>query len=269
MPELPEVETTRLGITPLIKGRVIEKCVVRNGKLRWPVPADLASGLQKQKILSITRRAKYLRFHCAETDFVVHLGMSGSLRFITEKEPPRKHDHIDWVFADGTLRYHDPRRFGCVLWLESKRAFNLLESLGPEPLSDLFSEAYLFDHLKKRQKNIKSALMDNKIVVGVGNIYAQEALFLAKINPQRASNSITFKECDQLVSAVKTILGKAIETGGTTLKDFVNPDGNPGYFAQSLKVYGRAGAPCRVCGEPLEGITLGNRATVYCERCQG
>ncbi len=269
MPELPEVETTRLGIAPYACGKRIRELVVREPRLRWPVPADLGARLRGQKILSVERRAKYLLFNTAVGTLLVHLGMSGSLRVIRKATAPQKHDHIDISLQGGIiLRYCDPRRFGCFLWREPGEDHPLLRHLGPEPLSSDFHEDYLYGKSRGRKGAVKNLIMDGKVVVGVGNIYANEALFRAGVRPDRQAGRISAVRYRLLTAAIKQVLTTAIEQGGTTLKDFVGGDGKPGYFAQALLVYGREGLPCTRCNAPLRQLRLGQRTTVYCVACQ-
>ncbi|MFW5824860.1 MAG: bifunctional DNA-formamidopyrimidine glycosylase/DNA-(apurinic or apyrimidinic site) lyase [Marinobacter sp.] len=269
MPELPEVETTRRGIAPHCEGKQVARLVIRDPRLRWPVPDDLPQQLAGQTLRQADRRAKYLLLRFDHGTVIVHLGMSGSLRVITDNSPPQPHDHIDLILADDTrLRFNDPRRFGCWLWAEHPHQHPLLASLGPEPLGADFSGPYLFRRSRGRRTPIKSFLMDNRIVVGVGNIYANEALFRTGIHPNRPAGRISAARYHRLAEAVRETLSAAILMGGTTLRDFVNSDGKPGYFAQSLLVYGRGGHPCANCGQPLREIRMNQRSTVYCTRCQ-
>ncbi len=264
MPELPEVEVTKRGIEPHIQGQIVTHVIVRNNRLRWPVPDSLMD-LVGQTILKVTRRAKYLQLHTESGIVTIHLGMSGSLRVLPTSMPPEKHDHIDvWLSNGEMLRYNDPRRFGAWLWPETQ----VLDHLGPEPLSDEFTAHYLYEKAQIRKIPVKTFLMTNAVVVGVGNIYANESLFRAHILPLRLANTLSFSDCSRLVQDIKTVLKNAIEQGGTTLKDFKNADGKPGYFAQKLQVYGRADQPCDVCGTPLVGVKIAQRATVYCPQCQ-
>lgn len=268
MPELPEVETTRRGIAPHICGRTVVEVVIREGRLRWPVPVDLPDVLVGQTITAARRRAKYLLIDTAAGSLMVHLGMSGSLRIMPANTPPLFHDHIDIVLDDGRcMRYNDPRRFGSMHWLESDN-HELLDHLGPEPLSDDFSGAYLYHRSRRKKVAVKQFLMDGKMVVGVGNIYANEALFMAGIRPDRAAGRISQARYETLVGCVKEVLGNAINQGGTTLRDFVGGDGKPGYFAQQLRVYGRGEQPCRLCAARLREIRQNNRTTVFCSHCQ-
>lgn len=270
MPELPEVETTRRGIAPYAEGQRVEKLLVREPRLRWPVPEALPARLQGQRIERIERRAKYLLFHTAAGTLLVHLGMSGSLRVLRgAAPPPMRHDHIDLLLCGGdTLRFNDPRRFGCFLWLPPGESHPLLEHLGPEPLSPAFHGELLYRRSRGRRVPVKSFLMDGRIVVGVGNIYANEALHLAGIRPDRSAGRIARVRYEALAERVKQVLTSAIEQGGTTLRDFVGGDGKPGYFAQQLYVYGRAGQPCKTCGAALRERHLAQRSTVYCVTCQ-
>lgn len=268
MPELPEVETSRRGILPYLKGQTIKQIIVRQPKLRWPVDSAIR-GAQRQVILDIQRRAKYLLLQLSHNWIVIHLGMSGSLRILQNHRTAEKHDHVDLVLENGViLRYTDPRRFGSWLWANSLGEVSQLQHLGPEPLSEAFSEGYLFEKAKNRQVSIKSWIMDNHIVVGVGNIYASESLFLAKINPNRKVNSIQLVEFERLVKAIKQVLTKSIAQGGTTLKDFLQSDGKPGYFAKKLQVYGREGEKCFICSCDIKAQKIGQRNTFYCEFCQ-
>jgi len=269
MPELPEVETTRRGIAPHLVGQAIQQVIVHNPSLRWPVP-DSVQALTQATVQTVERRGKYLLITVAAGTAIVHLGMSGSLRICRAQEPRRKHDHVELVLSSGlVLRFHDPRRFGCFLWqADSDPLHSLLAKLGPEPLTDEFDAPYLFNATRKRQVAIKNFIMNSEIVVGVGNIYASESLFMSGIRPGRAAKRITRKESIMLVSTIKAVLQKSINDGGTTLRDFVNTDGNPGYFAQSLSVYGRAGEPCNTCGELIKQKVMGQRSTFYCGVCQ-
>ena len=268
MPELPEVETSRRGILPYLKGQTIEQIIVRNPKLRWPIDETI-NNTQGQVIVDVKRRAKYLLLQLTDDWIVIHLGMSGSLRILETNQPPAKHDHVDLVLVNGVrLRYTDPRRFGSWLWTHSIEELPQLKQLGPEPLTDDFSANYLFEKANNRKIPIKSWIMDNHIVVGVGNIYASESLFLAKINPNRKVSSLTLVECERLVTAIKLVLTESIEQGGTTLKDFVQSDGKPGYFVQNLQVYGREGEKCLICQSNIKSNRIGQRNTFYCETCQ-
>ncbi len=269
MPELPEVETTRRGVEPHCTGRRVERVVVRESRLRWPVPADLPNHLQGELIESVSRRAKYLLFRTSEGELMLHLGMSGSLRVVDPATPPLTHDHVDIVLEGNTcLRFNDPRRFGSLHWLAPGAPRPLLDHLGPEPLSAGFDGALLYRLSRGRRGAVKNFIMDGKVVVGVGNIYASEALFLSGIRPDRAAGRVSLARYESLAENIKQVLTSAIEQGGTTLRDFVGSDGKPGYFAQQLLVYGRTGEPCRVCGGALREARLGQRSSVYCVTCQ-
>ncbi len=269
MPELPEVETTRRGIEPHLIGQAVQQVIVHNPNLRWPVP-DTVQQLSQGIVQSVDRRGKYLLITVPAGTAIVHLGMSGSLRVCNSTEPRRLHDHVELLLSSGLLlRFHDPRRFGCFLWQgHNEPLHTLLARLGPEPLTDAFNPDYLFRATRKRQVAIKNFIMNSDIVVGVGNIYASESLFMAGVRPGRAARRVTRKEVEKLVDAIKNVLQKSITDGGTTLRDFINTDGNPGYFAQSLRVYGRGGEPCHTCGEPIRQKVLGQRSTFYCSHCQ-
>lgn len=270
MPELPEVETVRAGIEPLLLGRTFVAVTVRNGRLRQPVTAGFTPAVTGQTILAVARRAKYLLIGCRQGTLVVHLGMSGVLRVVPAATPPLRHDHIDLLLDDGQmLRYSDPRRFGLLLWTDSDPLQHpLLAGLGPEPLSTLFDGAVLHAAAHRRRVAIKALLMDQRIVVGVGNIYASEALFLARIAPERPAATLSQAQCRRLAEAVKKTLTAAIVAGGTTLRDFHNAAGEPGYFAIELKVYGRAGEGCPRCRTAIEQRRIGQRSSYFCPHCQ-
>jgi len=269
VPELPEVETTRQGIAPHCEGQVINRVNVRDGRLRWPVPEGLAAKLEGQTIRSVERRAKYLFLNLDTGTVIVHLGMSGSLRVITDNTPPLKHDHVEVTLANHrTLRFNDPRRFGCWLWAQDADNHPLIRNLGPEPLSGSFNGTWLYRRSRGKQSPVKNFIMDNHVVVGVGNIYANEALFKAGIHPKRKAGRISQDRYHKLAEAIRETLAAAILMGGTTLRDFVNSDGQPGYFAQSLLVYGRGGQACPECQAPLKEIRMNNRSSVYCAHCQ-
>lgn len=270
MPELPEVETIMCGLKPHLEGALIHDVVIRCPKLRWPIPHDLKSNLTAQKIIQLSRRGKYLLMRMTTGTLIIHLGMSGSLHMITRIAPVKPHDHVDVIFSNHMLlRYNDPRRFGAILWTEENPLQHaLLKTMGIEPLDADFTGQYLKQRALKRHTPIKSFIMNSKIVVGIGNIYAAEALFLAGIHPLTPTHLLSLQQCDQLVKSIKAILKHAISEGGTTLKDFVNSEGKPGYFSQKLNVYGRVGLPCMVCHSPLQSMTLGQRSTVFCETCQ-
>jgi formamidopyrimidine-DNA glycosylase len=269
VPELPEVETTRRGLRAYCEGNSIADVTVRDHRLRWPVRSDLPQLLRGQLIRRLERRAKYLLF-CLDTGtLLVHLGMSGSLRVLLETQAPATHDHIDITLGSGVqLRYNDPRRFGSFQWFATGDVLSPLARLGPEPLSDAFDGQRLYTLSRGRRQAVKPFIMDGATVVGVGNIYASEALYLAGIRPDRAAGRVSAARYDDLAANIKQVLTNAIEQGGTTLRDFVGGDGKPGYFAQQLFVYGRAGAPCKGCGAPLRDKVIGQRASVYCIACQ-
>lgn len=271
MPELPEVETTRRGVMPYLLGRRIVAVTVRDSRLRWPVPANLDALLRNRQVLDIGRRGKYLLIRFEQGTLLVHLGMSGSLRVVEQAGGGlRKHDHVDLHVEGGQiLRYHDPRRFGAFLWLEGDPLqHSLLRDLGPEPLEQEFDGDYLHARSRGRRCAVKQFLMDGRIVVGVGNIYANEALYLAGIRPQRQAGRVSLQRYRLLAEAVRSVLDNAIMQGGTTLRDYVSGTGSPGYFSLSLKAYGREGEACLHCGQPIRAIRSGQRATFYCSRCQ-
>jgi formamidopyrimidine-DNA glycosylase len=270
MPELPEVETTRRGIRRALRGRRIAGFELRNHKLRWPVDRSLAKTLPGQQVIDVRRRAKYLLIELEQGTLIAHLGMSGSLRVMPAGAPWLKHDHYQLGLDDGHgLRFNDPRRFGSLHWVTGDPLEHpLLAGLGPEPLEHVFNGAYLADRARKRRVAIKQFLMDQRVVVGVGNIYASEALFRAGINPRRAAGRVSRERLDRLADSVRKVLGEAIQQGGTTLRDYVNAEGTPGYFRQKLYVYERNGQPCRRCGTPIRKVAQGQRATYFCPRCQ-
>lgn len=270
MPELPEVETTRRGIEPLVRGCVVDHVELRTAKLRWPLDPQLSEILSGQTVAAVSRRAKYLLFHLDTGRLLLHLGMTGNLRVVPAEVPPAKHDHFDLVFSDGRcLRLTDPRRFGAVVWLPAgDNESALLSKLGPEPLSDEFDGTYLHAKAQGRKLAVKPFIMDQQVVVGVGNIYASEALFMAGIRPDRAAGCISMARYSRLVSAIKVVLQAALSAGGTTFSDFRQVDGKPGYFKQELQVYGREGKPCLQCGESISVTRLGQRSTFYCRHCQ-
>lgn len=270
MPELPEVETTRRGIAPYVLGQTVAALRVRDGRLRWPVPAEPVVALPGHRILTLERRGKYLLFGSDRGTLILHLGMSGSLRVTDPSQPPRKHDHLDLVFDHGPcLRFHDPRRFGCLLWTTADPHLHpLLAELGPEPLAPGFDGAYLYARSRGRSAAVKTFIMDSRVVVGVGNIYASESLFRAGIAPSRAAGRISLQRYHVLAAAIREVLTASIAQGGTTLRDFVNEAGNPGYFRQTLNVYERAGQACRRCGAIIRRVRLGQRATYWCASCQ-
>jgi formamidopyrimidine-DNA glycosylase len=269
MPELPEVEITRRGLLPLLN-QTVANVVIRNASMRWPIPAHLPETLINQKLLSLKRRAKYILadFQCGT--LLLHLGMSGRISLLDRNYPPEKHDHFDIAFSDGqVLRLRDPRRFGAVLWagLEPNK-HALLAPLGPEPLDDIFNAKYLHAELKSRSAAIKVAIMDSHLVVGVGNIYASESLFRARIHPETPAKNLSIKQCEKLVAEIKDTLNAALEAGGSSLRDFFGVDGNIGYFQQEYFAYGRTDEPCKVCSKPIKCIRLGQRSTFYCAHCQ-
>ncbi len=269
MPELPEVETTRRGIAAHLEGRRVRQVIVRRRDLRWPIPPVIGRKLPGQRIERVSRRAKYLLLDTTAGSALLHLGMSGSLRVLAPATPAGKHDHYDLVLEGGhALRFNDPRRFGCLLWQAPGQIHPLLAGLGPEPLSADFDGDYLWYLSRGRRAAVKAFLMDQSVVVGVGNIYASEALFASGIHPARAAGRVSRERYRRLAAAVQEILAHAIERGGTTLRDFLRPDGAPGYFEQELRVYGRAGQACRRCGGPVHSRVLGQRNTFFCPHCQ-
>ncbi|GMR14659.1 MAG: bifunctional DNA-formamidopyrimidine glycosylase/DNA-(apurinic or apyrimidinic site) lyase [Gammaproteobacteria bacterium] len=269
MPELPEVETTLRGIEPYMQGQRIARVIVRDPRLRWPVPVEVNKAVGQQ-VIGLRRRAKYLLIELQQGGLIIHLGMSGSLRVLHESRAPEKHDHFDIELENGTsLRFNDPRRFGALLWVDGKvDSHELLSRLGPEPLSDAFTAAYLHQRSRGRKLAIKSFIMNGQVVVGVGNIYASEALFMAGIHPQRAAGRISTQRYAGLVDAIRDVLSRAIKQGGTSLRDFVNSDGTAGYFAQELLVYGRADDDCFQCGAAIRQKVIGQRSSFYCPDCQ-
>ncbi|NIW24645.1 MAG: bifunctional DNA-formamidopyrimidine glycosylase/DNA-(apurinic or apyrimidinic site) lyase [Gammaproteobacteria bacterium] len=269
MPELPEVETTRRGLEPLLVGQSIANLAVREPRLRWPVDPSLPQRIRNERIASVKRRGKYLLIATRNGSLIWHLGMSGSLRYLDEPGAPDSHDHLDLVLSTGAcVRFNDPRRFGSLHFSETPESHWLLSSLGPEPLSDDFSGAYLRRTARGRRVAIKQHIMNSRIVTGVGNIYASEALFRSRVHPRRAAGRISLQRLDTLATSIKHVLNDAIHAGGTTLRDFVGGDGRPGYFQQTLAVYGRGGEPCIHCQAPIKQVVLGQRATYYCPRCQ-
>jgi formamidopyrimidine-DNA glycosylase len=269
MPELPEVETTRRGLLPRIEGLSLRRMIVRQPALRWPVPADIDRQLHGRTLQTITRRGKYLLFDFSGLIQIVHLGMSGSLRFARPDEPASAHDHLDWLFSDGSvLRFRDPRRFGAVLLTRNPAIHALLAHLGPEPLSDAFTAEYLYRATRHARIAIKNFIMDSKRLVGVGNIYASESLFHAGIRPGTAAGRLTRKQCARLVAAICKTLQAAIDSGGSSLRDYVATDGELGYFQLQTRVYDREGLPCKVCKTLIKRIVQGQRATFYCPACQ-
>jgi formamidopyrimidine-DNA glycosylase len=269
VPELPEVETTRRGIAPALVGQRIADMVVRDRRLRWPIAPHFEATVRNQTVRSVERRAKYILLRLDSGTAILHLGMSGSL-LLAGSAPPKSHDHWDLILKNGAvLRFHDPRRFGSLFWTpDDPHDHPLLKKLAPEPLSKDFNGDYLFRATRKRAVAIKQLIMNSHIVVGVGNIYASEALFRAGISPRRAAGRITRAEAQKLVRSIKAVLNAAIKIGGTTLRDYVNADGAPGYFRQKLFVYERAKLPCRVCKSPVKQFTQGQRSTYWCATCQ-
>jgi formamidopyrimidine-DNA glycosylase len=270
VPELPEVETTRLGLEPHLQGQRIRAAIVRNRQLRWPVPRGLSALVAGRRIERLQRRSKYLLLDCGGAWLIVHLGMSGSLRVVPADTPPGPHDHVDIVLESGqALRLRDPRRFGALLWEAGEpNRHKLLRGLGPEPLESAFDASWLFQRTRGRDAPIKTLLKDNHLVCGVGNIYANESLFRAGIHPARAAGRISRPRYVQLVEAIRATLRAAIAAGGSSLRDFVHADGSSGYFQQQYLVYGRAGESCTRCGSTIRSVRLGQRSAFYCPRCQ-
>ncbi len=270
MPELPEVETVLRGITPHVLGQQILEVVFRTAKLRLPLDPELPKRLAGQSVVRAERRAKYLLLEVTRGTLIIHLGMTGVLRIVEAAATERKHDHVDVIFTDGTcLRFTDPRKFGLFIYTEAPAIqHRLLRTLGPEPLSDAFTGNYLHRLAARKSVSVKAFIMDQKVVVGVGNIYANEALFRSGILPSRAAGRISRQRYDALVAAIKTVLGQSIAAGGTTISDFQQSDGKPGYFKQQLDVYGRSDEPCVRCGHPILAKRIGQRSTFYCPRCQ-
>lgn len=270
MPELPEVETTCRGISPHILHQTIKQVIIRTPKLRWPIPKNIAKILPGQQVRAIERRAKYILIKFDIGTLIIHLGMSGRLQTLSSFSAAQKHDHVDFGFNNGTwLRLNDPRRFGAVLWTEQPPLeHKLLVNLGPEPFDTSFTSKYILTKAKNKKIAVKKFIMDAAVVVGVGNIYASEALFASKIDPRKAAQDITLNQYTILVKHIRGILKAAIAKGGTTLKDFLDTDGNPGYFSQKLKVYGRDKQPCLVCDNLIESLQIGQRNTFFCTTCQ-
>lgn len=272
MPELPEVEVTRRGVAPHLEGQIVTAVEVRREGLRWPFPADLAKILAGQTVRTTGRRGKYLLIHFDHGTLIIHLGMSGHIRILPTGVPPQKHDHFDMAVGNQVLRLTDPRRFGAVLWHPKEEGVIenhlLLRALGVEPLEDLFSAAWLYKQTRGRSAAIKQVLLAGDIVVGVGNIYASESLFQARINPKTPAHRIGLQRYERLAQAIRQILAAAIEQGGSTLKDFIGVNGQSGYFQQNYFTYARAGQPCRICNAPIKQIVQGQRSTFYCPNCQ-
>ncbi|WP_041682678.1 bifunctional DNA-formamidopyrimidine glycosylase/DNA-(apurinic or apyrimidinic site) lyase [Pusillimonas sp. T7-7] len=273
MPELPEVETTRRGIATIMTGKQLKNFVVYEPRMRWPIPDGLAATISGHKVLSCERRGKYLLINFEHGTQIIHLGMSGSLRRVPASEARRKHDHAEWIFDDARFLLHDPRRFGAVLWHDAAQGpvanHPLLAKLGIEPFDAQFTSSYLYERLRGRTQAIKQTLLAGDIVVGVGNIYASESLFLARINPRTAAGSLSRARCQALMQAIQITLRNALESGGSTLRDYVNATGEPGaYFALHSAVYEKSGQPCQLCATPIKRIIQGQRATYYCPKCQ-
>ncbi|MDH4253751.1 MAG: bifunctional DNA-formamidopyrimidine glycosylase/DNA-(apurinic or apyrimidinic site) lyase [Gammaproteobacteria bacterium] len=269
MPELPEVETSRRGVAPWLVNQRVLHVAIREPRLRWPVPAAVSKGLTGRTIRSLRRRAKYLLIDTDAGSALLHLGMSGNLRIVEPDEPPGRHDHYDILLENGkALRFRDPRRFGSLLWAEDPERHPLLSGLGPEPLGPDFGGEYLWQKARGRRVAIKLFIMNASIVVGVGNIYANESLFAAGINPKRQAGRVSRERMGGLADAIRGILESAIRAGGTTLRDFTGGDGEPGYFRTRLDVYERDDRPCRRCDEPVSRTVLGQRSTYWCKRCQ-
>jgi formamidopyrimidine-DNA glycosylase len=270
MPELPEVEVTRRGLVPHLLGRRVARLVVRQPMLRWPIPDSLTERLRGRGFVDLSRRGKYLIARMAPSGYLLlHLGMSGSLRIVPADAPAGPHDHVDMVLDDGhALRLRDPRRFGCLLWTDDPASHPLLSRLGVEPLSPAFDARWLYEATRGRHAAVKAVLMDSHLIAGVGNIYANEALFRAGIHPARPAGRIGLARLDRLVIAVRETLEASIDAGGSTLRDFTDSTGKPGYFQQQYLVYGRDGLPCAVCGKPIASMRQTGRATFYCPSCQ-
>ncbi|NYT64179.1 bifunctional DNA-formamidopyrimidine glycosylase/DNA-(apurinic or apyrimidinic site) lyase [Alcaligenaceae bacterium] len=273
MPELPEVETTRRGLATIMPGHVLKQFVIYEPRMRWPVPADMSQKISGCKVLACERRGKYLLINFDHGTQIIHLGMSGSLRRVPLDEPLRKHDHAEWLFDHARFLLHDPRRFGAILWHDAAAGplaeHPLLAKLGIEPFDPLFTPEYLHRHLQGKTQAIKQALLAGQVVVGVGNIYASESLFRARINPRTAAGTLSLERCRRLAAAIQQTLGDALESGGSTLRDYVNATGQPGaYFTLHASVYEKAGQPCNVCATPIRRIVQGQRTTYYCPKCQ-
>lgn len=268
MPELPEVETTCRGIQAALEGKIIKRIVIRNPNLRWPIPSAV-SKLKNLTVQAVKRRAKYILIITHSGTIIIHLGMSGSLKLVSDNVRAEKHDHADFVLENLCIRYRDPRRFGAILWtVNPPLTHPLLSALGCEPWDFDFTAAYLLQRAKNKKIAVKQFIMDQSVVVGVGNIYANEALFLAKISPLRVTNTLELKEWQILIKTIQQVLKKAIQLGGTTLRDFKAPEGKLGYFSQKLLVYGRGGELCPCCDALLESVPIAKRSTVFCLQCQ-
>ena len=270
MPELPEVQTTCNGIAPLITGEKITDVVVRKRQLRWPVTAGIKNKLIGRSVIKVWRRSKYILLQLDQGNLIIHLGMSGHLAVVDHKREVKKHDHIDICFGPNTvLRFHDPRRFGTVLWTAADPLEHaLLQNIGPEPLGPEFTADYLFTVTRKRKRIIRDVLLDGKIVAGIGNIYANEALFGSGIDPRRPAGRISRARMQKLVASVVEVLSAGIRAGGTTLRDFRGGDGRPGYFQQSLSVYGKSGEACPNCQRTINSEIRGGRSLFFCRKCQ-
>lgn len=268
MPELPEVETTVRGIAPYLVSQRFDFVRIHKASLRWPIPSEFSQVLTGATCLSVSRRAKYVLIETTERTVLAHLGMSGSFRLVQPGTPLKTHDHVQIGVGAYELRYHDPRRFGCMLWADSERGCSLLSELGPEPLTADFDGHWLYRLSRSKRIAVKNFVMTNQVVVGVGNIYASESLFLAGIRPTRPANRISLCRYQRLAETIKQVLARSIESGGTTLRDFVNGQGEPGYFQQTLQVYGRAGAPCHSCGDVIRSQVIGGRNSFFCPTCQ-
>ena len=270
MPELPEVEITCMGLKPILQ-KTIKSIVVRNSSLRWPIPSHLKKTLPSKKIIAIKRRAKYILIQVENGYLMIHLGMSGRLELLKKDLHPQKHDHVDIQFEDtkNILRYTDPRRFGSIHWLDGDiNQHFLISKLGPEPLEKFFTDKYLFSKIQNKKTTIKNIIMDSHIVVGVGNIYASESLFKARVLPTRIAQDVSLSECKKIVKYIKDTLHKAIELGGSSLRNFYNVNGQSGYFQQTYAVYGRKGKSCRICKSIIESKIIAQRSSFYCPRCQ-
>ncbi|HMM55489.1 MAG TPA: bifunctional DNA-formamidopyrimidine glycosylase/DNA-(apurinic or apyrimidinic site) lyase [Candidatus Desulfobacillus sp.] len=269
MPELPEVEITRRGLLPSLPGRRVDDVIARQRALRYPLPRNLRRLLAGQTLQGIERRGKYLLFRFANGTLIVHLGMSGSLRLVAANAPAQRHDHLDLVFARRALRLRDPRRFGAVLWAAGDASRHpLIAPLGIEPLSPAFDGAWLHAATRGRDTAIKTFLMDSRIIVGVGNIYASESLFRAGVDPRAPAGRLSLARCARLAAAVRDTLEAALAAGGSSLRDFIHSDGKSGWFQQQHAVYARAGEPCRACGTRIRALRIGQRSTFFCPRCQ-
>ncbi len=270
MPELPEVETTGRGIAPYILNKIVQNVIVRQRQLRWLIPEDFEKNVIGNGIKTLYRRGKYLLFETSEGTLIAHLGMSGSLRIVHPQTPVYEHDHVDFIFDESlALRFNDPRRFGALLWtIEPIQEHFLLKNLGVEPLTDAFTPQHLFYLSRKKRVPLKTFVMNGHVVVGVGNIYANESLFLSGLHPTKQAGDLSLMDCEKLVNNIRLVLQRAIDKGGTTLRDFVNAEGKAGYFQQQLLVYGRGGQLCVQCSHTLQEIRLNNRTTVFCPFCQ-